>query len=199
MSTKSEGDTSLTLLERVQKFPADREAWDEFVGRYHPMMHVWCLKWGLQSSDADDVAQDVVLKLLAVMHRFQYDPSCSFNGWLKIVIQNTWNDFCQDRRREPGQLSPAIPIADLAAARAELEHGLEDHFNRDLFETPLRQVAKRVKPVTWEAFRLLVVEGLSGQEGGRRLSIPVAHAFLAQVRVQKLLQHEIPIMKGDEA
>jgi len=62
MAAHEKPETSLTLLERVQRFPADREAWDEFVRRYHPMIHAWCKKWGLQSSDADDVAQDVVSK-----------------------------------------------------------------------------------------------------------------------------------------
>jgi RNA polymerase sigma-70 factor (ECF subfamily) len=199
MATKPDGDTSLTLIERVQRFPPDRDAWDEFAHRYQPMIRAWCLKWGLQTSDADDVAQDVLLKLLGVMQRFQYDPSRSFSGWLKIVTQNTWNDFCNDRRREPGQLSPEIPIAELSAARVDLERGLEDLFDRDLFETALRRVARRVKPVTWEAFRLLAVEGLSGQEVGQRLGIPVAHAFVAKNRVQKLLQEEIRIMRGDEA
>src|SRR5690349_5153446 len=69
MSTRPEGDTSLTLIERVQRFPPDQKAWDEFVRRYHPMILAWCRKWGLQTSDADDVAQDVLLKLLAVMQR----------------------------------------------------------------------------------------------------------------------------------
>ena len=48
MSSKPGAETSLTLIERVQKFPADGEAWDEFVRRYHPMIHAWCVKWGLQ-------------------------------------------------------------------------------------------------------------------------------------------------------
>src|SRR3954471_852616 len=49
MAAPDKPDTSLTLLERVQRFPADREAWDEFVRRYHPVIHAWCRKWGLQS------------------------------------------------------------------------------------------------------------------------------------------------------
>jgi hypothetical protein len=44
MATQPQKDTPLTLLERVQRFPADLEAWDEFVRRYHPMIHVWCVK-----------------------------------------------------------------------------------------------------------------------------------------------------------
>ena len=199
MSSKPGAETSLTLIERVQKFPADGGAWDEFVHRYHPMIHAWCVKWGLQASDADDVAQDVLVKLLAAMRKFQYDPSRSFSGWLKTVTHNTLNDFCRDRRKEPGQIALDISIAELGAAREEFEHGLESLIDRDLFETALRRIERRVKPVTWNAFRLTALEGLSGQDAGERLKIPVAHVFVAKNRVQKLLQEEIRFMKGNES
>jgi RNA polymerase sigma factor (sigma-70 family) len=145
------------------------------------------------------VAQDVLVKLLAAMRKFQYDPSRSFSGWLKIVTHNTWTDFCNDRRREPGQLGPGISIAEMVDACVDLEHELKSLIDRDVFETAMRRVAKRVKPVTWDSFRLTALEGLSGQVVAQRLKIPVAHVFVAKNRVQKLLQEEIRIMKGDEA
>jgi RNA polymerase sigma-70 factor (ECF subfamily) len=195
MATKPQNDTSLTLLERVQKFPADPEAWDEFVRRYHPMIRTWCLKWGLQASDADDVAQDVVVKLLAAMRTFQYDPARSFHAWLKTVTQHTLSQFTAGRRREPGQLSPEILITELVEARVELEQGLENLFDLDLFTIAMRRIQKRVKPVTWDAFHLTAREGLTGKDAARRLRIPVAHVFVARNRVQKLLQEEVRIMK----
>jgi RNA polymerase sigma-70 factor (ECF subfamily) len=188
-------DTSLTLLERVQKFPADLEAWDEFVRRYHPMIHAWCVKWGLQVSDADDVAQDVVVKLLTAMRTFRYDPARSFHAWLKTVTQHALSQFSAGRRREPGQIGPDIPIAQLVEARDDLEQRLESLFDRDLIAIAMRRVEKRAKPVTWGAFRLTALEGLTGQDAAQRLGIPVAHVFVARNRVQKRLQEEIRIMK----
>ena len=78
MATRPQKDTPLTLLERIQTFPADLEAWDEFARRYHPMIHAWCVKWGLQASDADDVSQDVVVKLLTAMRTFGMIPPGAF-------------------------------------------------------------------------------------------------------------------------
>ena len=198
MSSRPVGNTSFTLIERVQKFPADVEAWDEFVLRYHPMIHAWCVKWGLQVADADDVSQIVLVKLMGAMRRFYYDPSRSFSGWLKTVTHNTWTDFCNDRRKEPGQVTTGISIAEVSAARVEFARQIENLFDRDLFETAMHRVINRVKPVTWECFRLMALEGLSGQVAGERLKIPVAHVFVAKNRVQKLLQEEIRIMKGDK-
>ena len=67
MSTNPNKDTSVTLMMRVQEDPADPRAWDEFVERYQPMIRAWCLRWGSQPADADDVAQQVLLKLLTAM------------------------------------------------------------------------------------------------------------------------------------
>jgi RNA polymerase sigma-70 factor (ECF subfamily) len=198
MSAKPEKKTSLTLLERVQRLPADPEAWEEFVGRYRPLIHAWCVKWGLQASDADDLAQDVLVKLLAAMRKFRYDPSRSFNAWLKTVTHHALSHFSAERRKEPGQISPEIPISELVDARIDLEQGLERLFDRDLFQIAMRRVQKRVKLATWNSFRLTALEGLSGLAAAERLQIPVAHVFVAKNRVQKLLQEEIRIMKGNE-
>jgi RNA polymerase sigma-70 factor (ECF subfamily) len=191
-------ETSLTLLERVQKYPADREAWEEFVRRYQPMIRAWCVKWGLQASDADDVAQHVLIKVLNAMRNFRYDPSRSFCAWLRTVTQSSLSDFAAGRAKEPGQLLPEVTIANRVDARAELERELEGLFDRDLFHIAMRRIEKRVKPTTWDAFRLTALEGLSGQEAGKRLDMPVAHVFVAKNRVQKLLQEEVRLMKGRE-
>jgi RNA polymerase sigma-70 factor (ECF subfamily) len=199
MATQPQKDTPLTLLERVQRFPADLEAWDDFVRRYHPMIHGWCAKWGLQACDADDVAQNVLVQLLTAMRTFRYDPARSFHAWLKTVTQHALSQFSAGRRRQPGQIGPDIPIAELVDARADLEHRLENLFDRDLCAIAMRRVEKRVKPVTWDAFQLTALDGLTGKAAARRLQIPVAHVFVARNRVQKLLQAEIGIMKGERA
>jgi RNA polymerase sigma-70 factor (ECF subfamily) len=199
MARQTGPDTSLTLLERIQKQPADSEAWGEFVRRYQPMIRAWCVKWGLQPSDADDVGQDVLIKLLNAMRTFRYDPSRNFCAWLRTVTQHALGAFAAGRARQPGQIVPELAIADRVDARAELERELEGFFDRDLFHMAMRRVEKRVKAATWDAFRLTTLEGLSGQEAGQRLNMPVANVFVAKNRVQKLLQEEIRTMKGDGA
>jgi len=44
MSMSPDKDTSLTLMMRVQRDLADPGAWNEFVQKYQPMIHAWCLK-----------------------------------------------------------------------------------------------------------------------------------------------------------
>ena len=129
MPADRDDDTSLTLLERLQNDPADPQAWGLFVERYQPRIRRWCLAWGLQDSDADDVAQEVLVKLFAALRKFQYDPARSFRAWLKTVTQHAWSDFVAARRKDPGHNAGPIatdrrlgrgPVRPGAAARRRL-------------------------------------------------------------------------------
>jgi RNA polymerase sigma-70 factor (ECF subfamily) len=188
MPADRDADTSLTLLERLQQHRDDPQAWKLFIERYRPRIRTWCLSWGLQDSDDDDVAQDVLLKLFAALRKFQYDPSRSFRAWLKTVTQHAWSDFVKSRRRDPGRGSRSIDtIADSAEAQSDLERQIEDAFDRELLELAMCRIKGRTKPANWEAFPLTAIEGLSGADAARKLGIAVGHVFVAKHRVQKAL------------
>ena len=189
-------DTSLTLLERIQANPDDPEAWRLFVERYQPRIRGWCLAWGLQDSDAADVAQDVLVKLFAALRKFRYDPQKSFRAWLKTVTQHAWSDFLAARRKDPGHLAGSIAqISDSAEAQSDLERHLEEAFDRELLDLAMHRIKARVKPATWDAFQLTAIEGLSGVQAAEKLGIAVAHVFVAKHRVQKMLQEEVRLLK----
>jgi RNA polymerase sigma-70 factor (ECF subfamily) len=172
---RSDQDTSLTLVMRIQKDPADPAAWDELVQHYRPMIEAWCQKWGLQASDCDDVTQEVLVKLLAAIGQFQYDPSRSFRSWLKTVTHHALTDFARARRRLESRVKGQVELlAEWQNAMADLERSLEGAFYGELLELAMRQVEKRVKPRNWQAFRLTTVEGLSGADAADRLQMPVA-------------------------
>jgi RNA polymerase sigma-70 factor (ECF subfamily) len=196
MSTNSDDDTSATLMMRIHKEPADLRAWDEFVQHYRPMIRAWCLTWGSQASDADDIAQEVLVKLLAAMRKFQYDPSRSFRSWLKTVTQHAWYDLGKTRRHKTGTLEGLIEaIADSRDALADLETRMEDAFEREILELAMRRIEKRVKPATWQAFQLTAIENRPGAEVAKELQMQVAHVFVAKHRVQKMLEEEVELLK----
>ena len=77
-SKNPDDDTSITLMMQVGQSLADVGAWDRFVERDQPMIRAWCLRWGAQAADADDVAQEVLTRLVTAMKTFRYDPERSF-------------------------------------------------------------------------------------------------------------------------
>jgi RNA polymerase sigma-70 factor (ECF subfamily) len=195
--SRRDTDTSLTLMMRVQRDPTDGEAWREFVATYEPMMRSWCARWGAQASDAEDVVQEVLLKLLSAMKKFQYDPARSFRGWLKTVTHNAWNDFVRSGRRTPANHARLVElVADPGDALADLERRLEEAFDREVFALAMRRVEVRVKETTWQAFRITALEGRSGAEAARELQVPIAHVFISKHRVQKMIEKEVRAVRG---
>lgn len=196
MRAKSGDETSISLMHRLGQSPADPKAWDECVERYRPMIRAWCLKWRLQQSDADDVVQEVLVSLVDAMRKFQYDPARSFRGWLKTVTQHALSKFVSRRRKElGGGTAPVEMLAEFADARTDLEHQLDETFDAELLELAMHLVKKRVKPVTWDAFQLTAIQGLSGEAAAAKLQIPAANVFVARNRVQKMLREEARILK----
>ena len=158
-SEKPDVNTSITLMMRLRQAPADPQAWEEFVRRYQPMIRDWCLRRGSKPEDAEDVAQEVLLKLLAAMKTFQYDPARSFRAWLKTVTHNAWHDFVKSHRRESTEDPDRFQaILDSRTALDDLGSWMEDAFERELLDLAMRRVERRVKPANWRAFRLTAID-----------------------------------------
>jgi RNA polymerase sigma-70 factor (ECF subfamily) len=197
----SGASTSPTLLDRVSRGPGDQAAWDEFVERYGGRIYRWCRRWGLQEADAEDVTQDVLLRLAAKMRSFRYDPARSFRGWLKTLTHHAWTDFV--RQRKPlglgGRDRGAIEVLEQLEARDDLTRHLDEEFTRALFEEASARVRLRVQAHTWEAFRLTALEGKSGAEAAALLGMQVATVFVARSKVQKMLQEEVRKLEGTDS
>ena len=192
MARPPEPSTSVTLLARLGCACPGQQVWNEFVERYGRKIYGWCRHWGLQESDAEDVTQDVLLKLAEKMRTFAYDASGSFRAWLKTLTHHAWQDFVASRRRAGGGGGMEIlETLHMATAREDLLQRLEKEFDRELLDTAMQRVRVRVRPHTWEAFRLLALEGLSGAQVAGQLGMKVATAFVAKSKVQKMLQEEM--------
>jgi RNA polymerase sigma-70 factor (ECF subfamily) len=198
MGRSQDSGTHVSLLGRLRRDPADQVVWGEFVEHYGAKVYHWCRKWGLQEADAQDVTQNVLLKLADKMRTFTYDPGRSFRAWLKTLAHHAWSDYLEGRAR-PGLGSGDSKVRDMlhtVEARDDLLRNLEEAFDRELLEEAMARVRLRVAPQTWEAFRLTALEGLSGQEAAARIPMQVAQVFVAKRRVQKMLSAEVARLEG---
>ncbi|HJZ93632.1 MAG TPA: sigma-70 family RNA polymerase sigma factor [Gemmataceae bacterium] len=190
--------TSVTLLGRLRRDGTDQAAWGEFVRRYGPKICAWCRQWALQDADAQDAAQDVLLKLAAKLRTFTYDPTRSFRGWLKTLTNHAWRDFVDARHRSGTLANARIPWEQLESQEAGLDliQRLDEEFDRELADEAMARVQVRVAPHTWDAFRLTAIEELAGAEVARRLNMSVAMVFIAKSRVQKMIRAEVERLEG---
>jgi RNA polymerase sigma-70 factor (ECF subfamily) len=189
--------TDLTLLARLRHEPKDQAAWADFVARYGPKIFGWCRRWGLQQADAQDVTQDVLVKLNRLMSTFDYDPAGSFQAWLKTLTHHAWCDFVAQRRRADRGWGDSQMVAFLESthAGADLAEELQDEFRRELLDRAMARVRRRVASRTWDAFSLTVLEGWSGSAAGAHLQMKVGQVYMAKSRVTKRIEEEVRLLE----
>ena len=192
--------TSLTLLSRLRRDPRDQAAWSEFVARYGPRIRQWCRGWRLQESDAQDVTQDVLLKLNGLMATFVYDPSGSFRGWLKTLAHHAWRDLAAERRRAGlgGGDGRVFELLGSLQAGDDLVEQLDAEFRREVLDRAMERVRQRVAARTWDAFRLTALEGLSGSAAAGRLEMKVVRVYGARSEVKEMIREEVRRLEGLE-
>lgn len=184
--------TSTTLLRRLRETPTDQMAWSRFVDRYGPLIYRWGRRRGLQPADTEELLQNVLLALSRQLQRFIYKPGGNFRGWLHTVCYRVW---CQLVAEQTTRLKPE-PQIDLERictpeAGADFLEMLERESERELLELACSRVRDRVQARTWEAFRLMAIEQLSGAEVAARLGMQTGTVFVARSKVQRMLREEI--------
>jgi RNA polymerase sigma factor (sigma-70 family) len=185
--------TNITLLARITSKPDDPEAWAQFVFVYGPQVLRWSRTYGLQEADAQDVAQDVLIEISRQIGKFHYDPTRRFRGWLRVIVHSAWCGWCKRSRGWRNSVEPETWLDRLAEEKAgeELTRLIEQEHERELLDLAMKRVSRRVQTQTWEAFRLIGLEGLSGQAAADRLGMKLGSTFAAKAKVQKLLRQEV--------
>jgi RNA polymerase sigma-70 factor (ECF subfamily) len=180
--------------------PTDEAAWSAFVARYGPRVYGWCRQWRLQDADADEVTQEVLVKLAGKMRSFAYDGQRSFRGWLRLVAQHALSDFLAGRK--PGIIgsgnSDVLDCLHSIEARDGLTERLEAEFDLELLEEAMNRVRLRVAPSKWDVFRLTALEGQSGQAVAQQAGMKVATVFVVRSKVQKMIQEELQRLEARE-
>lgn len=196
MTQSSDTSTSVTLLLRVRQVE-DREAWDSFVARYAPQVFAWCRRHNLQESDAADVTQEVLGKLVRAMQTFAYDASRgSFRGWLKTATQNAVRDLVADWRKQgrgAGDTQAIRALAEICddGASEELERRVTEQYEQELLLEAEALVQSRVHQKTWQAYHRVTAGQETSQAAAAALDMPVSEVYVAKSRVIKMLREEV--------
>jgi RNA polymerase sigma-70 factor (ECF subfamily) len=184
--------TRQTLLLRVRNH-ADQDAWKEFDKLYRQLLVAVALKRGLQPDDAENLAQDVMLKVTKAMPRFEYDPEGKgrFRSWLFTIAYREIVSFQRKQKRQP-RGSGADDVRDMLEEQPSREQ--EDEFEREyrqhLFTAALRKVREEVQPIAYDVFCRAMLDNKSNDEIAKEFNINYQQVANHKHRVlQKLCDH----------
>jgi RNA polymerase sigma-70 factor (ECF subfamily) len=186
--------TSHSLLQRAQG--QDQEAWCRLVYLYSPLVHYWCLSWGVQGADADDISQEVFKSVSAALESFRRDrPGDTFRGWLRVIAQRKFLDQCRLKQRTPEATGGSGTRWQQLAIPENPEDDPPDEVNR-LHHRALELVRSEFEERTWQAFWKCAVDGMAPADVAEEMSMKPAAVRQAKSRVLRRLKEELGDLLG---
>ncbi len=150
----------------------DPERWREFDSIYRPILIAFLRRQGLKESEADELVQDVFVKLLGKIHT--YDRSkCRFRTWLFRVTRNTLID--RARRRASYEKALDGWAAQVLHATPRDSVVMEEEWRRlhreRILAHALRVVRSSVSSKMWTCFEQRLLRDRPASEIAARLGI----------------------------
>lgn len=183
-------DTRESLLIAMRD-PGNTTAWKEFSGIYRPMINRIARRMGLQASDAEDTAQQVMLALSQAISNWSKDDAKGcFRAWLTVVVKNAVRNAMTRKPRDRargGDLAQAA-LHDIAISDDELESQIEDEYRRSVFRAAAVRVRPEFATASWQAFWSTSVDGASIVDVGAELQMTSGAIYAARSRIMRRLQ-----------
>jgi RNA polymerase sigma-70 factor (ECF subfamily) len=178
--------TSASLLERLRR-PSDNEAWTRFVRLYTPLLYYWLRRAGLQTDEAGDVVQDVMLQLVQKLPTFAYDREGSFRSWLRTVTLNK----LRDRRKRRVPVPVETDELDGQAVPDEATLFAEQEYRQHLLARAAELVQSEFSATTWKACWEHAVMGRPAAEVAAELGLTPGAVYAARFRVMERLRRDL--------
>ena len=178
--------TSASLIGRLGNLN-DPASWQEFENRYRPRLMDWCRSKGLQDADAENVTQEVLLRVVRLMQRFVYRPGDNFSGLLRTIWRNAWIDWVRSNQRVPGGRGhgeETLPPQLLAVADDDLVRHLEREIAREEVHEAMARTQPLVSERDWQLFLDVDIHGRRSADVASERGMTIAAVGMAVKRVR---------------
>lgn len=174
--------TRLSLILRVRN-PEDQIAWKEFADRYRPSVVRFAERgFSIQKADAEEIAQEILLKLVKSMQSFEYQPNRSFRSWISTVTRHAiYSYFRKEKHRKKKSLD---------ASREELSKRIALEIYQDLYFELEPIVRTRVSDNAWAAFQSKRL-GQPAKDVATALGMSMGAFYQARARVSRIFREEL--------
>ena len=193
-------ETRSTLIAKVRS-PDDREAWEEFVLIYQPVIYRMARRRGMQDSDAQDLVQKVLVRIASAIDRWERKPGTRFRHWLRRVARNSiLSELSRSPKHAPvGGSDIQELMAGQPAAAPEVDRELAVEYMREQYLRAAISVQSDVNAETWRAFELTVIGGESCEEAAKIIGRSVGTVYAARSRVMRRLRDHIQRLEQSES
>jgi RNA polymerase sigma-70 factor (ECF subfamily) len=188
------------LLIRVRD-PADQAAWQEFVEIYRPVILRFAQRKGMQSADAEDIAQDVLAAVAKAVEQREHDLTrARFRTWLHRVAKNAILNAVMRGKPDRGSGDAALQaiLNQHESCGGPDSRLLRLEYRREMFRWAAEQVRKEFRQDTWDAFWLTSIEGRSVEAVAEELGKNPGAVYAARSRILRRIQEKVGEVKEDD-
>lgn len=185
-----------SLLRELARAPSDSGLWVKFYLRYGPVFFHWCRSYGLQVADAEDVSQEILLKVRGGLKTYSPQAGVPARAWLRRIADHEVSDWCQKLARRRETMGEALNVV---MARRDLLQALADEYDLELLEVAESIVRESLTGEhTWQSYELTKLQGLSAKEAGERLQISSDKVQRYATRVLARITREVARMMTED-
>lgn len=195
------GDTSLSLLERLQRQP-DPASWQRLVDIYAPLIGRWLARSLLQSADHDDLIQEVLKIVVKKLPDFERRRVGSFRAWLRVVTANCLKAHWRSEKYRSfaaGGSEFLQKLQELEDPTSPLAQAWDAEHDQYVVRRLLNLIGPQFEPTTLQAFQRVVMEGQKPGQVAAELGISVNAVFLGKSRILRQLRQELVGLISEEA
>lgn len=173
-----------------------------FGSQFLPLVKAWAAEMLAQAGwlgrlDPDDLAQDVLVRVLARFRTRPFTSNAELGGFRAYLRQCIRHAVIDALRTASAVYQGTHHVQEYWEAVPESIDDLADRFDTAWGQSMARvreavsRVQQRVGPVRWEAFYLFVVEKRKGAEVARQLGLTPAQVYDAKHDIKAYLREEL--------
>lgn len=170
----------------------DSRTWTEFVDVYSPLIYNYCRWRELQSSDAADVTQEVLMRVSKAIRSFEYDRTKGlFRDWLARIVLN------EIRRLAKKKTDVTAAPGDLDRDEGSADTAWNEQFQQIVFAKALERSKPHFSEETWTMFEKSWIDRIAAEQLAEQLGTSIDRIYVARSRVLKRLRYEVALLADD--
>ncbi len=185
--------TRPSLLQRLRT-SGDGDAWREFVALYQPLLGSYARRRGLNTNEAEEVAQSCMEKLSRTMRTFQYTRSRgSFKNYLFVMVTHAIANAARGHR----MLRAGTTVLDnLQKSKSANDEQWDFHWLQEHLRYAIDRLDLEFSSNTIAAFKLYALKEWSVEKVCSTLDMTPNQVYLAKSRVTSRLRRELEELVG---
>lgn len=177
----------------IRACDGDETSWQDLVALYRPFIVAWLRRGKTPPADIDDLTQEILVSVVQYLPGFRHSGQPgSFRSWLRSIVRNRSRDYWRSRDTLPAaQRDDALEaVGQLEDPDSEPSRVWDHEHDRHVLRSLLQSVEPEFEPSTFQAFRLVAIDGASGAEAARKLGLSISAIYTAKSRVLRRIRQQ---------